>query len=259
MNYETLLFDTKRNTAFITFNRPEVLNAFNSQLIQEAFDALQRSQDNKEIRVIVFKGAGRAFTAGADINEIKNNNPFQQLAYLRPLIKLFNLIENLGKPVIASVHGYAPGGGTELSLASDIVIASEDAKFGLPEVKIGVIPGAGAAIRLPRWVGRAKAMEILMTGDFISAEEALRLGLVNHVVPLTDLEKVTLEMADKLSSRPPLALAAAKAAINIGAEMDRDKGIEYALREIMLLFASQDQKEGMKAFAEKREPNYKGE
>jgi enoyl-CoA hydratase/carnithine racemase len=260
MDYETLLFEVKDRVAFITFNRPEVLNAFNTNMLHEGIDALERCRDDKEIRVVVFRGAGdRAFSAGADIAEIQDNGPFEQLDYNRLWIKMFHLIENIRKPMIASVHGYAPGGGTELSLCCDMVLASDDAKFALAEVNIGVIPGAGATVRLPRWVGKAKAMEILMTGEFIDAKEAHRIGLINHVVPKKELEAFTLDFVQKLATRAPLALSAAKAAVNIGAEMDRDRGIEYVLKEFLLLFASKDQKEGMKAFVEKRKPVFTGE
>lgn len=260
MLFETLLFEVKEQVAWITFNRPKVLNAFNTQMLHEGINALERCRDENDIRVVVFRGAGeKAFSAGADIDEIKENNPFQQLSYNRLWVEMFHLIENIRKPMIASVHGYAPGGGTELSLCCDMVLASDDAKFALAEIKIGVIPGAGATVRLPRWVGKAKAMEILMLGEFLDAAEAHRIGLVNHVVPRADLENFTREFSGKLSKKSPLALAAAKATINIGAEMDRDRGIEYALNEFLLLFASKDQKEGMKAFIEKREPVFKGE
>lgn len=260
MGYETILFEVKDRIAFITFNRPEVMNAFNTKMLHEGIDALERCRDDKEIRVVVYKGAGeRAFSAGADIAEIQDNGPYEQLAYNKLWVEMFYLIENIRKPIIASVRGYAPGGGTELSLCCDMVLASEDAKFALAEVNIGVIPGAGATVRLPRWVGKAKAMEILMTGEFIDAKEAHRIGLINHVVPTEELEDFTRKFAQKLANAAPLALSAAKAAVNIGAEMDRDRGIEYVLREFLLLFASKDQKEGMKAFVEKRKPVFKGE
>lgn len=260
MGYETVLFEIQSKIGFITFNRPKVLNAFNTRMLHEVTDTLKQCQENKDVRVIVFKGAGdRAFSAGADLDEIEDNDPFHQLSYNRLWIDMFYLIENIRKPMIASVHGFAPGGGTELSLCCDMVIASEDAKFALAEIKVGVIPGAGATVRLPRWVGKAKAMEILMTGDFIDAKEAHRIGLINHVVPNKELEQFTLDLALKLAIRPPLALAAAKATVNIGAEMDRDRGVEYALKEFLMLFASKDQKEGMRAFREKREPVFKGE
>ena len=259
MSYDTILFEVKDRIAFITFNRPEVMNAFNTKMLHEGIHALERCRDDKEIRVVVFKGAGdRAFSAGADIAEIQDNGPYEQLAYNKLWVEMFYMIENIRKPMIASVRGFAPGGGTELSVCCDMVLASEDAKFALAEVNIGVIPGAGATVRLPRWVGKAKAMEILMTGEFIDAKEAHRIGLINHVVPTEELEEFTLKFAQKLANAAPLALSAAKAAVNIGAEMDRDRGIEYVLREFLLLFASKDQKEGMKAFIEKRKPVFKG-
>jgi enoyl-CoA hydratase/carnithine racemase len=259
MAYETILFDVDDQIAFLTFNRPKVLNAFNTHMLHECIDVLNRCEKDENVRCIVFRGAGdRAFSAGADISEIKDNDPFMQLAYNRLWVKFFYLIENIRKPMIASVQGYAPGGGTELSLCCDMVLASDDAKFALAEIKLGVIPGAGATVRLPRWVGKAKAMEILMLGEMIDAREAHRIGLINQVVTKEELPGYTMEFARKIAKRSPLALAAAKAAINIGAEMDRDRGIEYALAEFLLLFASKDQKEGMRAFLEKREAVFTG-
>ncbi len=259
MEFTTLLFEVEENIAWITFNRPKVLNAFNTEMLRDCIRALEYCRDRSEVRVVVFRGAGeKAFSAGADISEIQGNGPFQQRDYNLLWIEFFRLVENIRKPMIASVHGYAPGGGTELTLCCDIVIAGDDAKFALAEIKIGVIPGAGATIRLPRWVGKAKAMEILMTGDFVDAAEAHRIGLINQVVPRQELAQATLAMAKKIAQRSPLALSAAKAAVNVGAEMDRDRGIDYALCEFLLLFASEDQKEGMKAFIEKRAPTFTG-
>ena len=259
MEFTTLLFEVDENIAWITFNRPKVLNAFNTEMLRDCIRALEYCRDNSEVRVVVFRGAGeKAFSAGADISEIQGNDPFRQRDYNLLWIEFFRLIENIRKPMIASVHGYAPGGGTELTLCCDIVLASDDAKFALAEIKIGVIPGAGATIRLPRWVGKAKAMEILMTGDFVEAAEAHRIGLITQVVPKQELKNATLAMAKKIAQRAPLALAAVKAAVNIGAEMDRDRGIDYALCEFLLLFASEDQKEGMRAFVEKRAPVFTG-
>lgn len=259
MEFKTLLFDVEGNIAFITFNRPQVLNAFNTEMLHDCIRALEHCRDTEVIRVVVFRGAGeKAFSAGADISEIQGNDPFRQREYNLLWIEFFRLVENIRKPMIASVHGYAPGGGTEFTLCCDIVIASDDARFALAEIKIGVIPGAGATIRLPRWVGKAKAMEILMTGDFLDAAEAHRIGLINQVVPKQELKNATLAMAKKIAQRSPLALGAVKAAVNIGAEMDRDRGIDYALCEFLLLFASEDQKEGMRAFIEKRAPVFTG-
>jgi enoyl-CoA hydratase/carnithine racemase len=259
MAYETILFDVEEQIAFITFNRPKVLNAFNTHMLHECIAVMETCRDDPNIRCIVFRGAGdRAFSAGADISEIKENDPFMQLAYNRLWVQFFYQIENIRKPVIASVQGFAPGGGTELSLCCDMVIAADDAKFALAEIKLGVIPGAGATVRLTRWVGKAKAMEILMLGEMIDAKEAHRIGLTNWVVSKDQLASFTMDIARKLAKKSPVALAAAKAAVNIGGEMDRDRGIEYALAEFLLLFASKDQKEGMKAFIEKREPVFTG-
>jgi enoyl-CoA hydratase/carnithine racemase len=174
-------------------------------------------------------------------------------------IKIFNAYESLRKPVISSVHSYCLAGGTELTLCCDMVVASEDAVFGLPEIKIGVIPGGGALIRILRWMGSAKAKEFAMTGDRISAQEALNIGLVNKVVKREKLEEATMTLANKLVKGPPVALGALKVAMNMGGELDKEKGIAYALNEFLLLFTTRDQKEGMRAFLEKREANFIGE
>lgn len=259
MGYETIIYEEKDRIATIIFNRPKVLNAMNIKMIREMTDAIERVKKNGDIRVLIFRGAGdKAFSAGADISELQDKGPLALKEMVKVWVNFFHQIEVLPKPVIAAVQGYAPGGGTELSLCCDMVLAADDAKFGLAEIKIGVIPGSGATIRLPRWVGKAKAMEILMTGDLINAEEAVRIGLANKVVPKEKLLETTMELANKLAQRGPLALAAAKACVNVGAEMDRDRGIEYALHEFLLLFDSEDQKEGMKAFLEKRTPEFKG-
>lgn len=260
MEYETLKLEIQENIAYIAFNRLKALNSFNSKMLRESVSILEKCQSDENIKVLVFKGAGdKAFSVGADIAEVQNYDSRHQLPYLRNWIKMLSLIEEIPKPVIASVHGYALGGGAEFCLCCDIVMAGKKAKFGFPEIKIGVIPGAGGPIRLTRWIGKSKAVELLMTGDIIDANEAYLLGLVNRVVPWDRLNDKTLELAKKLSSRPPLALAALKRSVNIGSEMDRDKGIEYALNEALLLFDSHDQKEGMKAFLEKREPNFIGQ
>ncbi len=259
MSYKNIIFEKANKIGVITFNRPEVMNAFNTEMLHELIALFEEIKEDDDVRVIVFRGAGdRAFSAGADIFEIANNGPIEQEAYNRLWIKFFQMIEGIRKPVIASVHGFAPGGGTELSLCCDMVIASDDAKLGLAEIKLGVIPGAGATVRLPRWVGKAKAMEMLMTGDLISGEEAERIGLINRVVPREKLWDETTALANKLAEKAPLALAAAKASINIGAELDRDRGVEYAFKEFLLLFATEDKQEAVRAFAEKRKPVWKG-
>jgi len=257
--YDTIIFEKIEQIGVVTFNRPEVHNAFNTSVIRQVVDCFNRIEDDDEVRVIVLRGAGgRAFCAGADLDEIKNNGPREQRPYQYLWMKFFKQIETIKKPVIASVEGWAPGGGTEISVCCDLVIAADDAKFGLAETKVGVMPGAGATVRLTRWVGKAKAMEILMLGNFYSAQEAVDMGLANKVVPKDKLWEETLVVAKELCNRPPLALAAVKMAVNVGGEMDLDKGIDYALAEFLLLFTTEDQKEGMRAFVEKRKPVWRG-
>jgi enoyl-CoA hydratase/carnithine racemase len=257
--YETILFEAREGICRITLNRPEKRNAMNALMLRELTAALERAEADGSVRVCVLRGAGeKAFSSGADLSELAASGPLEVRESNRVWISLFKTIEAMGKPVIASVYGHAIAGGTELTLCCDLVVTSEDAFFGLTEMRIGVIPGAGACVRLPRWVGRAKAKEILMTGEPIPAAEAHRIGLVNRVVPRAELERATDELAAKLASRSPAALEAAKRAVNIGSEMDLDRGIEYVLQEFALLFAGPDQKEGMSAFLEKREPRFTG-
>jgi enoyl-CoA hydratase/carnithine racemase len=257
--YEHIAFEVIDRIGVVTLNRPQVHNAINTHVLRDLIACFDTMEADSDIRVVVLRGAGgKAFCAGADIDEIKNNGPVEQRPYQYLWMKWFRQIETIRKPVIASVEGWAPGGGTEISVCCDMVIAADDAKFGLAEMRIGVMPGAGATVRLTRWVGKAKAMEILMTGDFLSAEEAARIGLINKVVPKAQLWDETLALAKKLCDRPPLALAAAKMAVNVGGEMDLYKGIDFALEAFLLLFASEDQKEGMQAFLDKRKPVWKG-
>jgi enoyl-CoA hydratase len=259
MDYKNIIYEKIDQVGVVTFNRPKVHNAFNTHVIRELIHCFEDIEADDDVRVIVLRGAGgKAFSAGADLDEIKDNGPTEQRPYQHLWMKWFRHIETIRKPVIASVEGYAPGGGTEITVCCDLVIAADDAKFGLAETKVGVMPGAGATVRLTRWVGKAKAMEILMLGNFFSAEEAMELGLANKVVPKAQLWDETMKIAKELCERPPLALAAVKMAVNVGGEMDLYKGIDFALEEFLLLFASEDQKEGMKAFLEKRKPVWKG-
>lgn len=257
--YNTIGYTHEGHIATITLNRPQVLNAVNSEMLGELLSAFQRAADDETVRVIVLNGAGdRAFCSGADLKEIQANGPWEQWKYNAQWLALFEQMERVRKPVIASVHGFAPAGGTEITLACDLVIASDDAQFALAEMNVGIFPGAGAPIRLTRWVGRARAKEILFTGDFITAKQALEWGLVNRVVDRQKLRDETMAFAEKLCRKAPLALGAAKAAVNIGAEMEMDKGIQYALQEFLLLFTTKDQEEGIRAFLERRDPNFEG-
>jgi enoyl-CoA hydratase/carnithine racemase len=256
--YEHLIVERDGHVAVITFDRPDKMNAFTTQMLRDLTAILRGFEAAGDVRACILRGSGRAFSTGADLAEMVSKTPFDVLESNRDWITMYNAIETVPFPVIAQVHGYAIAGGTETTLACDLVVASDDAKLGLAEIKVGVIPGAGACVRLTRWVGRAQAKEILMTGDMIPADEARRLGLVNRVVPREELEEATMALARQLASRSPLAMAAAKRAVNVGGELDIEKGIEYVLREFALLFATDDQVEGMTAFLEKREARFTG-
>lgn len=243
----------------LTIDRPERRNALDRATLESMSSALEEAHARPETRVVVIAGGEKAFSTGADLNEYVHYRALEvRRANLETWMAVFDAIEALDEPVIASVGGYAIAGGTELTLACDLVIAADDAVFGLSEARVGVIPGAGACVRLPRWVGRAAAKEILMFGDPIDANEAWRIGLVNRVVPKADLAAETRTYAERLARRSPSALAAAKRAVNVGAEMDLSHGMRYVLQEFSLLFAGDDQREGMAAFLEKREPNFTG-
>ena len=254
-----ILLERNGAVANLIINRPEKLNAFTNDMLVAARERLLECDKDPEIRVVVIRGAGdRAFCTGADLAELADSGPLDVRDSNRAWIDLFSTIESIGLPVVASVHGHCIAGGTELTLCCDLVVASDDAQFGLVEARVGVIPGAGASVRLTRWVGRAIAKEILMLGDPWPAADAFRVGLINRLVPRAELETATAELASALCQRSPLALKAAKRAVNIGGEMDLDRGIEYALQEFALLFAAGDQKEGMRAFLEKRPPEFDG-
>jgi enoyl-CoA hydratase/carnithine racemase len=258
MDYRMIAYRTTGTTGIVTLDRPEVRNAMSSALLLELADVMERVEKDPEIRVVVLNGNGKCFCAGGDLSEMRANTPEMQRRFMELVTSVFRRIEMLRKPVIASVHNHALAGGTELILCCDMVIAADDAVFGLREIAVGILPGGGALIRMLRWMGAAKAKELAMTGDSIPAAEALKIGLVNKVVPREKLEEETMALARKLGKLPPLALGATKATLNIGGEMDRDRGIAYGVSECLSLFHTEDQKEGMSAFLEKREPVFLG-
>lgn len=241
---------------YVTFDRRARANAFTRAMLGAIRDALRAHDTDPLVRVVVLRGAGGVFSAGADLAELAASDPESVRRSNRAWIELFATVERLDVPVIASVEGYAIAGGTELTLACDLVVAAQNARFGLTEMRVGVIPGAGACVRLPRWVGRARAKELLFTGDVITAARAHELGMVNRVVPDDTLAAATDELARHVASRSSAALTAAKRAVNTGSELDLDRGIEYVLAEFAALFAGADQEEGMRAFLEKRAPRY---
>lgn len=244
------------NVALIELNRPKELNALNPQLMQEMRDALAALDKNDQVRAIIITGNEKAFAAGADIKQMSDKSAIDML--LLDQFSTWDQIRKTKKPIIAAVSGFALGGGCELAMTCDMIIASESAKFGQPEIKIGVIPGAGGTQRLTKAVGKAKAMELILTGRFISAEEAYFYGLVNKVVPNEMYLKEAFQLAKEIAQMSPIAVQLGKEAINRSFETQLDEGLAFERKNFYMTFASADQKEGMQAFIEKRAPKFTG-
>jgi enoyl-CoA hydratase len=242
--------------ALIQLNRPEVLNAISAELMAALVARLEESDADDQVRCIIITGNERSFAAGADIKEMAEATAAEML--LRDQFARWERIRRISKPLIAAVGGFALGGGCELAMACDMIIASESARFGQPEISIGVIPGAGGTQRLTRAVGKAKAMEMVLTGRMITADEALRWGLVNKVVPAESLLTEARIWAAEIASLPPLAVRLAKESVLRSFDTTLEGGLEFERKNFYLLFASEDQKEGMKSFLEKRRPQWKG-
>lgn len=257
--YANIMYEKRERVATITLNRPKVLNALNTVLWAELYRALEDAENDENIGVIVITGAGdRAFCAGADIPEIQALTPIGARDYSLSAEEITRYMERIRKPIIAKINGFCLGGGQEIAMSCDFRIASDKARFGQPEVNLGIIPGAGGTQRLTRLVGKTKAMEIDMLGDHIDANEAHRLGLVNKVVPVEELDKAVDEFAQKLLSKSSAVLGIIKLAINKGIEMDLDRALYYEAECFSSARASEDSTEGLQAFVEKRKPEFKG-
>jgi enoyl-CoA hydratase len=258
--YENILVERKDSFGVITLNRPKVLNALNAQTLQEISRALDELAGVDSIRAIIITGSGdRAFAAGADINELQALETAREgFEHSREAHQILFKVEGLPKPVIMAVNGYALGGGCELALGGDIIIASEKAQFGQPEVNLGIIPGFGGTQRLPRLIGRTRALEMILTGKPISAQEAHRIGLVNHVVPPDELMVKAAEIANAIAEKGPAAVALAKRAVYAGLELSPRAGNEAEMEYFGQAVATADRKEGTTAFLEKRKPNWQG-
>ncbi len=241
------------STVVLTINRPQALNALNSAVLQQLEQAVARVAADAAVRVLVLTGAGKSFVAGADIAEMANLDPIQARAFSAFGARVFRALELLDKPVIAAVNGFALGGGCELAMAADIRLASQKAKFGQPEVGLGIIPGFSGTQRLTRLVGVAKAKELIYSGKIISAAEAAAIGLVNQVYEPEQLFSAALELASQIAAQSPAAVALAKTAIGRGADLDIEAGMELESDLFALCFAGPDQREGMAAFREKRQ------
>ncbi len=256
MTYSTILLTRQDGYALVQFNRPDVLNALNMKLMEELVDAFEALDKDNDVRCIILTGNEKAFAAGADIKEMADASAVEML--IRDQFARWDRIRKIKKPIIAAVSGFALGGGCEVAMSCDIIIASETAKFGQPEINIGVMPGAGGTQRLTRAVGKYKAMEMVLTGKMISGEEAMRWGLVNKVVPVEYYLEEAKTLAEEIASKPPVAVRLAKEAVLKSFDTTIEGGLEFERKNFYLLFSSEDQKEGMKAFTEKRKPEWKG-
>lgn len=256
--YSNIKYEVKDKLAVITVNRPQALNALNMDVLDEMTDAFTAIRTDQEVQAVIVTGEGRSFVAGADIAEMSKLNALEGRYMMEKGHRLMNMIESLPKPVIAAINGFALGGGCELAMACDIRLASEKAKFGQPEVGLGIIPGFGGTQRLSRLVGKGMAKYLILTAGMIDAAEALRIGLVERVLPPDQLAEEAEKTARAIMSKAPVAVATAKNAIDNGYDMDMKSASAYEVQSSVVCFASADKKEGMAAFLEKRPANFSG-
>jgi enoyl-CoA hydratase len=259
MAYENLLFERKDQIAYITFNRPKVLNALNRKTVEELGDALNQAREDSSVRALILTGAGeKSFVAGADINELAQRTPVDGKDFSLFGQEIFHRLETMGKPSIAAINGFALGGGCELALSCTMRIASKNARLGQPEVKLGIIPGYGGSQRLARLCGKGIAHELILSGEMISADEALRVGLVNRVVEQTELIPTAESIAKKIAANAPLAVKFAMEAVEHGIEMPQEEGLFLEATLFGLCCATEDMREGTRAFIEKRAAQFQG-
>jgi enoyl-CoA hydratase len=256
MQYENILIRSEQGVGIVQFNRPKALNALNREMMAEVIDALERFDTDRDTGCLLVTGNDRAFAAGADIKEMAQATPADMLN--NPFIDYWDRLRRLAKPLVAAVSGYALGGGCELAMACDMIVASESAQFGQPEINLGVIPGAGGTQRLTRAVGKALAMEVILAGRRLSAAEAVQYGLANKVVPVESYLDEAIRFAAPIAAQAPIAARMAKEAINVAFETPLQSGLAHERRLFYLLFSTEDQKEGMDAFINKRRATWQG-
>lgn len=259
LQYKNIIYEKRDGVATITINRPQALNALNKETLEEINSAIRNAEKDADVKVIIITGVGeRAFCAGADVAELKGQSPIEITEFIKLGQDTWNLIENLDKPVIAAVNGLSLGGGCELVMACDLAVSSEKARFGQPEINLGIMPGWGGTQRLTRLVGTKKAKEIVLLGEMFGADEALRMGLINKVVPAEKLMEEANAIARKLADKSPVALKFAKSAVNKALETSLAGGLEFEKATFALLYSSEDAKEGLTSFLAKRKPVWKG-
>ena len=256
--YNTIMVEKRAGIGYLTLNRPEVRNAFNQEMIDEIRDALRTIDKDEEIRVLIITGAGRAFQAGADIAELSVMRPMDILRWNEGIVRINAALEKLRQPVIAAINGDALGQGLELALSCDIRLASDKANLGFPQIVQGLIPMDGGTQRLPRIVGKSKALELILTGEIISAQEALEIGLVNKVIAKEELIAEAEAIARTMTTKGPIALRYAKEAVNKGLDLSLEQGLHLEADLYLLLHTTEDRTEGIRAFLEKRPPKFKG-
>jgi enoyl-CoA hydratase len=256
MTYQTILTEVRGQVGLVKLNRPQAMNAFNTLMLNELFDALDEFDREDSVRVMVVTGNEKAFAAGADIKEMAEASTVDMITQGR--VELWDRIRSIRKVVIAAVSGWALGGGTEFAISCDMIVASDSAKFGQPEITIGITPGGGGTQRLARLLGKQLAMELIINNRTLTAAEALQFGLVNRVVPVQGYLDAAVAFAEEIAGRAPLAVRMAKDSINAAFETTLTEGLKAEKRNFYPLFSTEDQKEGMKAFIEKRTPNWKG-
>ncbi len=259
MEYKNILLSFEGEIGILTINRPKALNALNIATLKEIQLGIQEVKDHSEMKVLIITGAGeKAFVAGADIAEMKDMNSIEAINFSKLGHQTLKIIQDLDQPVIAAVNGFALGGGTEIALACDFIYASENARFGLPEVTLGIFPGFGGTQRLPRLIGKGRAKELVLTGKMVSAQEAFQMGIVNRVFPLASLMDETKKVAAQIAENGAIGVRLAKMVVNTGFDMNLTEACALETYTFGIGFATEDRKEGMTAFVEKRKPNYKG-
>jgi enoyl-CoA hydratase len=256
--YETIQINKKEGISYLWLNRPDVRNAFNQIMINELLDALGSIDKDDETRVLILTGMGSAFQAGADIAELKQMSTIQLLRWNEGIVRINALLEKIRQPVIAAINGHALGGGLELAISCTFRIMGESARLGLPEVKLGIIPGTGGTQRLPRLIGKGRAAQMLFTGETIDAKQAFRIGLVNKVVEDGEVLKAAEKFASQIIANAPIAVEMIKDAMETGKDLPLEQAVQYSQKNCAICFSTRDMQEGMSAFLEKRKANFTG-